>query len=232
MCTRAFTSSLQVAHDLELAHSLQLMLAEEEIQTEEYPEHTEPTEPMTMEATAVKVEVKDEEEDEWEQTAWWQPPHNDEDCTWYWEGVETEEEDADVAVVGCKPPQPPQPKAMPMRDPPPPPPAADPPAGNPLLPAWDQPPPPPPPVKGCGKAPWAFETKNDRVLRVDKHGGKVYKSGWYQDRWGRWWETLDFVLGVAVCLRLWWYVSFWYCFCFGVGCTLFAQIMFGYFGNI
>ena len=163
-----------MAHDRELAASLQLMLAAEEFElgrklmneptdmkpddkmpweeeseegidtnetkepTNETKEPTNETEETkaTMETEGnVKVEVK--EEDKWEQTAWWEPEHEED---WYWEGVEEEEEegDDDVAVAGSKPAVPPQPKKMPTnRDPPPPPP--------PLVPCL-----PPPQVGGTG----------------------------------------------------------------------------------
>ena len=231
---------LQLVDDATLSHQLFEALAE--VQPETVPEavadETEPndvtepkelnepmerrtppepkTPPLEPEVT-VKAEVTEEEEEE-DQTAWWESQHEDD---WYWEGVEEEDDEDDVAVVCSKPPQPPQPKSMPTNKkvdvPPPPPP-------------MPCPPPPParvePPQKGSGKAPWAYDVRNDRVLRTDKHGGQVYKSGWYQDRWGKWWEILDFVLEVPVCLRFSWYVSFWYCFCFGLGCTLFER-----FGN-
>ena len=154
------------------------------------PNATEPVEPKEPETPKefppVKIEVKEEEQDEWEATKWWEG-QDDED--WYWEGVEEEEPNADEIEWVSWPPAPPPPKPVQPKKMPGPP-------GPPGPPAWPPPPPPPPagPPPDGGrprgvKAPWAWDTR-DKPIRTDKYGGTVYKSGWYQTRSGDWWPLL------------------------------------------
>eukprot|EP00435_Cladocopium_sp_Y103_P037032 s1205_g9.t1 len=155
------------------------------------------------------VDVKDEMEDD---TEWW-------DWEMYEEGVEEEEVEVEQEVdlelewVDWKPAQPPQPKKMPVSpaaapqrppEPPAPPPGRlpdpSPPSWGPQPPAtpppWTPAPPPPPavisPQMGT-KAPWAWD-RHDKILRTDRYGGVVYKSGWYKDSYGQWWPPLSLAL--------------------------------------
>ena len=175
--------------DEELAHRLQLLFAATAEEPVEEPEEVTEVPEREMTKVPEPVDVKEEvKEEEMEATAWWEPQDGED---WYWEGVEEEvqeeEEPADDVEWVTWPPKPPKPimpKAMPTSSPkcppppPPPPPADDTPAAGRRDKTW---------VKDV-KAPWAWG--GDRVVRTDKYGGKIFKSGWYQARSGDWWPIL------------------------------------------
>ena len=58
---------------------------------------------------------------------------------------------------------------------------------------------------------------HDRIIRFDKYGGLVYKSGWYQDASKRWWANLSHLFGSI----------FFFYLIFLSWCGLFLDVFFG-----
>ena len=177
----------------------------EEAPTTEPIDRLENNEPMEEAPTTEPIDkswVSVKEEEDWEDDSWWcWDDYYDEDVEEE-HAVEDEKVCDEVEFLLWKPPPQPAPKKMPQQPARPPVPAP--------APVW-QPPPPPPPVlpppvqppepqaqgnwdscpQGQGKAPWAYNPKYDRVIRYDKYGGVIYKSGWYQDSTKKWWKILS-----------------------------------------